>query len=128
MPLKYYLIFMSIATLLCWTGWGIVVSNINPTEAGGVGFVIFYLSGFLALVGTFSLLGFFLRVWFSHEQVIFRHLGISFRQAVLFALLLIVALILQGERYLTWWNMLMLVAFLTVVEFVFISKTIHSRE
>lgn len=105
-----------------------MVSNINPTEAGGVGFVIFYLSGFLALVGTFSLLGFFLRVWFSHEQVIFRHLGISFRQAVLFALLLIVALILQGERYLTWWNMLMLVAFLTVVEFVFISKTIHSRE
>ncbi len=114
---------MSAATLFCWAAWAMVVHFINPQEAGSIGFLIFYLSLLFALIGTFSLFEFFLRVWFSHEQVIFRHLGVSFRQAILFALLLVIALILQGERFLTWWNMLLLVLFLSMLEYIFLSRS-----
>jgi hypothetical protein len=122
MSLKYYLIIMSVATLVCWVAWLMVLYYINPTEAGVVGFLIFYSSFALAVLGTFSLLGFFGRVWFSKEQIIFRHLGVAFRQAVWFAILLAVSLILQSQGLLTWWNGLLLITFLTIVEFMFLSR------
>ncbi|MFA6909034.1 MAG: hypothetical protein WC289_04070 [Patescibacteria group bacterium] len=113
---------MSVATLVCWVAWLMVLYYINPTEAGVVGFLIFYSSFALAVLGTFSLLGFFGRVWFSKEQIIFRHLGVAFRQAVWFAILLAVSLILQSQGLLTWWNGLLLITFLTIVEFMFLSR------
>lgn len=122
MSLKKYLIFMSLLTLFCWVAWLVVLYYINPQESGFIGFICFYLSLLFALLGTFSLLGFFIRVWFSSEQIIFKHLGVSFRQAAWFSILLTVTLILQGIKFLRWWNVLILIFLLTVLEFFFITK------
>jgi len=122
MSLKKYLIFMSLLTLFCWLAWLIVLYFINPQEAGIVGFLLFYCSLFVALVGTFSLLGFFLRVWFSRQEVIFKHLGISTRQSLWFSLLMVGVLIMQGAGYMRWWSVGLLVLLLIVLEFFFLSK------
>lgn len=127
MSLKKYLIFMSSATLFSWLAWLIVIFYINPEEAGFVGFAMFYLSLFLALVGSFSLLGFFTRVWFSREEVIFRHLGVATRQSLLFSILLVGSLILQGSGFFRWWSVVLLIAFITLLEFFFISRKVVRR-
>ncbi|MFZ6036243.1 MAG: hypothetical protein ACOYUK_03820 [Patescibacteria group bacterium] len=123
MSLKKYLIIMTSATLVSWTAWLFVFFFINPDEAGVVGFALFYLSLFFALVGTFSLFGFFVRVWFTKEQVIFRHLGVATRQSFFFAILLVGALVLLGADVLRWWTIVLLVMFMTLLEFFFISRT-----
>lgn len=113
---------MSLATIFCWVAWLLVLFYMNPDEVGAIGLMAFYISLFLALLGTFSLVGFFVRVWFSRSQAIFRYLGIAFRQAVWFSVLIVVALILQAERYLTWWNALLLILFLVLLEFLVLTR------
>ncbi|MBI5037881.1 MAG: hypothetical protein HZC01_04230 [Candidatus Kerfeldbacteria bacterium] len=127
MSLKKYLIIMTTATLVSWIAWLFVFFFINPNEAGFVGFGLFYLSMLCALVGTFSLFGFFVRVWFTKEQVIFRHLGVATRQSFFFSILIIGTLMLQGARMLQWWTVLLLILFLTIMEFFFISRAAPRR-
>jgi len=124
MSLKKYLIFMTSVTLFCWLAWLVVLFYMNPDEGGVVGFTMFYLSLFLALIGTFSLLGFFIRVWFSKETFIFRHLGVATRQSLWFSILLIVTLMFQGGGMLKWWSALLLVLFLVLMEFFFITRKV----
>lgn len=118
---------MTTATLVCWVSWLVVLYFINPTGAGFIGFSLFYLTLLIALIGTFSLIGFFGRVWFSKERVIFRHLGISTRQSMWFSFLLVGTLILQGTDYLKWWSVLFLIVLLTLLEFFFLSRKVVRR-
>ncbi|MDD5040149.1 MAG: hypothetical protein PHY34_03280 [Patescibacteria group bacterium] len=128
MSLKKYLLIMTSATLLSWVAWLVVLFYINPDDSGMVGYSLFYISLLVALVGTFSLVGFFGRVWFSREQVIFRHLGVSTRQSVWFSVLLVGSLLLQGTGYLKWWSLLFFIMLLTLLEFFFISRKVIHRQ
>lgn len=119
---------MTSATLLSWVAWLVVLFYINPDDSGMVGYSLFYISLLVALVGTFSLVGFFGRVWFSREQVIFRHLGVSTRQSVWFSVLLVGSLLLQGTGYLKWWSLLFFIMLLTLLEFFFISRKVIHRQ
>lgn len=127
MSLRKYLILMTSTTLICWIAWLFVLYYMDPTKAGFITFFLFYISLFLAALGTFSLLGFFIRVWFSKEKVIFRHLGVSTRQSFLFSALLAITLILQGSGYMKWWSMLFIILFLLLLEFFFLSRKIVHR-
>lgn len=118
MSLRHYLILMSIATLLCWVAWFYVL---NYTAPGG-GFLavfFFYCSLFLAVVGSFSVLGFLIRrLVVKNDEVVFRHVRRTFRQSVLLAVLIIFALLLLSARLLTWWNGIILVIFFLFLESV----------
>ena len=127
MSLKKYLILMTSVTVFCWLAWLVVLFYMNPEEAGLAGFAMFYASLFSTLIGSFSLLGFFLRVWFSRETLIFRHLGVATRQSMWFSALLVTALLLQGGGMLKWWSALLLVLFLILLEFFFISRKVVRR-
>ncbi len=127
MSLKKYLIIMFSMTLVCWIAWLFVLYFMNPTEAGSIGFLLFYISLFFASLGTFSLLGFFLRVWFSKEQIIFRHLGIATRQSLWFSALVILTLLLQAGNFLKWWSILLLLFFMLLLEFFFLSRKVVRR-
>jgi len=113
---------MTVVTLICWIGWITVLFYIEPANSGFVGLLLFYVSLFFALIGTFSLLGFFFRVWFSRAEIIFQHVGIAFRQALLFSLLLVGSLLLQGMRTLTWWNAILFVISLAILELFFLTR------
>jgi len=127
MSLKKYLILMSFTTLICWVAWLVVIFYMSPEDAGVITFLLFYVSLFFALLGTFSLLGFFLRVWFSKEKIIFRHLGISTRQSLWFSVLVIITLMFQASSYLKWWSMGFLVLLLIILEFFFVSRKVVRR-
>ena len=121
MTLRQYLILMTISAIFCWVIWAFVLYLIDPTGAGFLGFVFFYLSLFLSLVGTLAVLGLLLRMKFGNEELVFKTVTTSFRQAILLGLLTIGGLILKSQRILTWWNIIFLVLALVVMEFFFMS-------
>ncbi|MFZ5364562.1 MAG: hypothetical protein ACOZAG_03725 [Patescibacteria group bacterium] len=121
MTLKQYLILMTISAIFCWIIWGFVLYSVDPTTAGVLGFIFFYLSLFLSLVGTLSVLGLLLRMKFGNEELVFKTVTVSFRQATLLGLIVIGGLILKSQKILTWWNIIFLVLALVIIEFFYIS-------
>jgi hypothetical protein len=127
MTLRQYLILMAAGTALAWAAVGAIIFTVDPSAAPTIVFAVFYASLFLALTGTLSIVGFLLRIFLLRKQlVVSRHVAISFRQAVLLALLIVIALFLRSRSLLTWWNALLIVAALTVLEFFFISTKVPS--
>lgn len=121
MTLKQYLILMSLCAIFCWAIWISVLYLIDPTEAGILGFVFFYLSLFLSLVGTISVIGLLFRMKWGKEELIFKTVFVSFRQAIMLSTLLVGSLFLKSKNLLTWWNAVFLILALTILEFFFVS-------
>ncbi len=119
MTLKKYLNLMAILTVVCWIAWVLVLILINPQQSDLIGFVLFYFSLFLALLGTASIVGFLARVWLK-KKPIFKQVEIAFRQAIWLGLLISVIFILKGLNLLRWWNALFLVLFLIFLELFFL--------
>ena len=113
---------MMISTVFCWASWVMILIYVDPESTGVVGLAAFYVSLFFALIGTLTLLGFYLRVWFSHNEILFAHVGPSFRQAIFLSLVLVGSLILQSFRLLTWWDGALFIAAVALLEFYFISR------
>ncbi len=125
MTLRQYLVLMLAGTALSWTAVGLIVTSVDPTDTQPVIFAIFYASLGLALVGTFSTVGFLLRHHLiARNAVLSRQVAVSFRQAVLLSFLAIAALILRSRSLLTWLNAGLLVGTMTLLEFFFISTKI----
>ncbi len=119
--LKRYLILMIISTLVAWAAWWAVVNYLDPQATGNLSFWFFYLSLLIAIVGTATLIGFGLRRLIHRHDVIFRQVSISFRQGILLGIAIILSLLLQGQNLFTWWNFVILIAILTIIEFFFLS-------
>jgi len=100
---------------------------INPQAAGIIGFVFFYLSLFLALVGTFSLLGISIRFLFKRNEILYKQINASTRQSILLSILLIITLILQSQNYLYWWDILIVIFILSFIELFFVSLKKFNR-
>ena len=111
---------MTIATLVCWGGWALVLNFVNPYEAGRLGLIFFYLSLFLGLLGVFSLFGFIIRYLIKRNEFAYAQVKTAFRQGFMFALLLTIALVLQGYGLLVWWNLLLLILLLGGIEYFFV--------
>ncbi len=116
MTLRQYLTWIGFGTLVAWGVFALVVLYLNPDTAGTLGFVFFYLSLFLGLAGTLTLLGFVWRYVKHRDDLLFRHVTISFRQGVLLGVLVTGALFLQSQELLTWWNLVLLVVGITLLE------------
>ena len=123
MTVLRYFILMIIATVLCWTAFGLVIYNIDPFTSGWIGVVCFYLSLFFALIGTLALIGFALRIAFWRESLPYKHVGISLRQGLLFAVLVGCALLLAANDLFTWWSIILLVAGFGILELFFLSTS-----
>lgn len=109
---------MVLATILAWLGFFIIINNLDPTQASFTVFLLFYLILFLGLLGLFSLLGFWFRILWQRRRGVPRLMvAESFRQALILAIILIVALWLQAVRVLNWWTIILLVILGTAIEF-----------
>ncbi len=121
MTLRAYLILMIITTLICWTAFCFVLLTVNPEITNWIGFLLFYLSLFLALVGSAAIIGFLIRFVGLKRELAFNSVKEAFRQSFLFALLIVVALFLLSKDLFTWINLGLLVIGLSVLEFFLIS-------
>jgi hypothetical protein len=122
MTLKSYIWGMRIVTLFSVMALILVVIYVDPESAGFLGKAIFFLLLFLILNGLFNL--FFIRL---RKNMINRETGLpnvtmSFRQAMLLALFTVGLLIMQGFRVLIWWDGLLLLAGIFIIELYFLSR------
>ncbi len=119
MTAKNYSLIMGIATIIAWVGFFTIIFNFDPQEANWVIFTLFYLALFLATAGTLSIVGFLARILLLRKRMILRYLVVeSFRQAIIVAGALVVTLLLQSIRILTWWNMVLLILAAATLEFL----------
>jgi hypothetical protein len=121
MTLKGYLTLMIFMTLASWGIWFYTVMAINPDITNWIGFLLFYFSLFLALLGTSAIFGFIFRFVALKQELAFRLVKAAFRQSFLFAGLFIIILMLLSRDLFTWMNLSFLILGLSVLEFFLLS-------
>lgn len=116
MTLKQYLILMFAASLLCWGGFVAVIVGVDPMVGGPVAVVLFYVSLALALVGTLASIGTYVRA--RRDPTEYAHLQVtrSFRQALILAALVVIALVLQSRNRLGWPQLVLLLGLAGIIE------------
>lgn len=121
MNLKQLLIIASLVTAVCWLIWFIVLFQTDPLASDWPNFVLFYASLFLSLFGSFFLLSFLWRKLFNKFSLEYRLVGTSFRQSFFISILVVGVLLLASRDLLTWWNTILLIVAVGLVEFCFLS-------
>ncbi|TAK95621.1 hypothetical protein EPO05_03620 [Patescibacteria group bacterium] len=123
MTLKAYLWGLKFATLLSFVALLSVVWFFDPYREGWIGLVLFYLSVLFFFSGIFAtMLTAGRRRAAESEEVLFINVGMSFRQGVLLALLVVALLLLQSFRVLVWWDGLLVVAGILLAELYFLTR------
>ncbi len=106
---------------MSWLTWTVVIFSLDPQTGGALALALFYISFWLALLGTVTIIGFFLRAWLEKEGIHFRQLATALRQGTLISSGATIALMLQGIRWLNGWSGISLVLLLIVVEGFFLA-------
>ena len=122
MTFRKYLSGIALAGSISWLAWILVVSKLNPFESTSLALILFFISLLFALTSTFTLLGFFFRKWLNRNEIYYEHLHVSLRQGALLSFCSIGCLIFLFLGILTWWNGLLLVTVITLVEFYFTAQ------
>jgi hypothetical protein len=112
---------MILTTLVCWGVFAGVVVTIDPLTTNLPGFIMFYASLFLALLGTSTIIGFVFRFWLLKQHLAFRAVGEAFRQSFLFVILILASLYLLSHHLFTWMNIAFLIIGITLLELFLIS-------
>ncbi len=106
MSFGQYIALMISATSVSWFAWYIVLTSVNPNESGILGFIIFYISLCVALIGTLSVLELLIRKSFSQSVVkLTQDVHTSFRHGIILACIIIGSLICTTQGYFYWWTM-----------------------
>lgn len=122
----WYVLCLLVGTLCSWMALALVLALIDPLQASWFGMCLFYTSLFLGLAGTLTLFGYFVQSSTGRSGRV-RATQVATRQGILFSVLLVSTLWLQANRLLSWFNVGLLVALLTLLEFSFISRRPSSR-
>lgn len=122
MSFRNFLIFMGIVCVGAWIAWLVLIYAIDPTTTGRIGFFLFFLTLSVSLLSTLTLAGTCFRVWFYKDELIFKHVTRSLRQAFLLTALFVSCLFLAGRGLLVWWVLVLLVVIIAFLELVFLGS------
>jgi len=122
MNLSVLLAGLVLSTLLAGACLAAILIYFDPTISGPLVFILFYLSLLITSTGIFTLIGLFIRRISQKRRFpllpsrAIRQLEVSFRQGLLLAVILVAALILQSQRILAWWHLIILVGLVGLSE------------
>ena len=122
MTLKSYIWGIRIITLISLVALGVVIYYVDPENSGLIGILLFYLVAFFVLSGIFNLILIFLRRKLLGSEMAVKNIDLSFRQGILLAVMIIAIMILQSYRMLIWWDALLVVAGVFLIELYFLSR------
>jgi len=122
MTLRTYVWGICIIVLFSFVALLGVIIYIDPDKSGLAGKAVFYAVLLFFLSGFLNLFLLWLRKKMLGRESAAINIGLSFRQGFLLALLTLGILILQGMRMLVWWDGLLLVAGIFLIELYFLSK------
>lgn len=103
MTLKQYIILMTAASLMCWASVVLVIVNVDPYMSTTLLFTFFYMSVFLSLCGTLSLIIFSIYAFFTKKIIpLYKIVQKSFRDSIIISLAATFLLFLQSQRLINW--------------------------
>lgn len=117
---------MCVASIIAWAMFVLVIFSFDPAVAGLTGFFLFYISIFLSIFGSFSVVGILIKYKImKNDEVVFRQVKRTFRQAFVFALFIVVILFLAQYEFLNWWIFSILLTLYVFVEGLFFTNRKH---
>ncbi len=129
MTIKTFISGASLCAIVGLTIWLLVLFFLDPTQAGTLGYVLFFLSLFLTVASVASLIGFGLRRVLRVQQLAAYSVRSALRQGIMLALFVCILLILVRLRVYQWWVAVILTIFFVSAELIFFSydRTISRR-
>lgn len=121
MTLRQYLLALLFGTVAATAAAAIIVFAIDPVTASGLAFATLYVTLGAACVGFLTIIGTLVRVRKNESEDVGDAVARSLRQGVFLSFLVLIGLYLSAQGYLTIWTALLLVAFMTLVEFFFLA-------
>lgn len=122
-----YLIIIGLAGIISFIAWVLVIRNLEPclsydyyTFCKNVSLpavILFFLSLFFALTSTFTIIGYWLRLFLHKNEALVNHINISLRQGTVLSLLALSALGMLALGILTWWSGILLIIVFSLIEF-----------
>ncbi len=122
MSLRLYLFGQYMTLIIAFGLWFLLLFNVNPYQAPTWIIILFYLMLFLIFWSFFSIILYYLKVWASNREVIFAHLGPSFRQSAFLSILIVTTIFLYQIKSLNWWVIILLIFAFIFIEMFFRSK------
>lgn len=119
MSLTAYLWGIRLFLLLSLGAFVGIVLSVDPYRAGTVGTILFFVSLFGAILGMTTLCVTWVYRKGLGEASAAHHLGSAFRQAFLLAFFFETIVFLQMNRLLTWWDTLLILSAVLLLEFTF---------
>lgn len=119
MSLSAYLWGIRLFILLSLSVWLSIVFAVDPEQAGTIGVSLFFISLFAMVLGFLMLFIAWVYRQGLGEAGAAHHLGGAFRQAFLLAMYAVAVIFFQYARILTWWDGLLLLAAVLLLEFSF---------
>jgi Ca2+/Na+ antiporter len=98
-----------------------VVTQLDPEDAGAIGYILLFLSLFITTASAAGLVGYTIRRLLVRQQFPAYAVRTSLRQALTIGGFTSLLLFLQLLRLYRWWIALGLIALLTCLEVVFLS-------
>lgn len=120
--IKSYLFGIFVLTLLAMGVWLLILFNFNPYQADLLTVITFFVSLFLWLTGIFILIGFYIKVQISNNEIIYSFISSTIRQSIILALAIVGILVLRTLRVLTWWDGILLALAVLLLELFFRTK------
>ena len=112
---------MTFGTVAAIAAAMIVIFGIDPVTAGGAAFVALYITLGATCVGILTILGTLWRVHTNEDEEVNDAVARSLRQGVFLSIIALVGLYMSEHSYLTIWTTLLLVVFMSLVEFFFLA-------
>lgn len=116
------LLIITLATVISWAAWFVVVWKLDPFASAPLALPLFFASSLLAFAGSFTLVLFFLKKWRAGDHIYLKHVTISLRQGILLSTCTCICMLLLMLGLLRIWNGLLLVAFMMLLEFYLSGK------
>ena len=117
-----YISYIALSGIVGWIAWLLVVFKLSPYESMGLSLSFFFLTLAIALSCSFTVFGFYFRVWLFRNEIFYKHINIALRQGVFLSLITVFCLVFQMMKVLTWWSGLLLVAISVLLEFYFSAR------
>ncbi len=118
-----YISAILVAGIMSLIGWFLVLFRLDPFASTNIALGLFFVSLFFTLVSFFTVIGYYLRVFFNRNEIYYSHILISLREGILFAFFVCIALGFQVMRVLTWWNLILLFIAIFLLEAYFIARS-----
>jgi len=122
MTYSSYLAVIFFSTAVSWLSLFMVINRLDPFVNPLTALVSISITLMLALTGTFTIIGFYIRLFWMKNSLYFYNINVSFRQGLLLAFGVCIMLGFQAFRILNWWDGIIIILFITIIEFSFLSK------